>query len=91
MKQRTVKRAIEAWNWIHNNDHHIVGTEWHPTKIGKDGLPARSHLYLQNYHERLRVPEALVDEVWNQIEPNKRKFDSRMYALKRKAKSMVTS
>lgn len=87
MKQITVKRAVEALHWLHNNEHHIVGTE--NSKIGADGKLTFSHVYYQNYHEKLRVPYALCQEVGKYIRPNKRKFDTRMYALTPKGRQLV--
>lgn len=90
VKQYTVKRAVEAWNWIHNNEHHIVGTDYSKTRLDDDGHPLRIAMYFQNYHEKMRVPERLCSEVFAQIRPNKRKFDSRMFALRPKARDAVT-
>lgn len=81
MKQRTVKRAVEALNWLHNNPHHIAGKDFHPTKRDENGRKVVTHFYYQNYHERMRVPVALAAEVAKYIRPNTRKFDTRMFAL----------
>ncbi len=90
MKQITVKRVVEALYWIHNNEHHIVGTEFHPTKKDENGRDVTTHVYFQNHFEKLRVPQSLVAEVFSFIRPNRRKFDTRMYALTRAAKIQVS-
>lgn len=86
MKQRTVKRAVEALYWLHNNEHHIAGVE-NADRV--DGKMVFSHAYYQNYHEKLRVPYALCEEVHKYIRPNKRKFDTRMYALTKAGRQLV--
>ena len=86
MKQFTVKRAVEAWNWLHNNEHHIVGVEhyepYDPDKKAKA-------VYFQNHHMKMRVPQELVEEVMDNIKSNTRKFDTRMYMLKPAAKRKI--
>lgn len=89
MKQKTVKTAIEAWHWINNNAHQEVGTEYHATKLDGEGLPLRTHMFFKNYFETMRVPEALCSEVFSMIAPNKRAFDTRMFALKAGAKRAI--
>lgn len=85
MKQRTVKRGVEALYWINNNSHHEVGLEFN-----KDNV--ETHQYFKNYHEKIRVPIGLMrEEVSPYIRPNKRKFDTRMFALTAKGKNMVES
>jgi len=87
--QITVKRAVEAWNWIHNNAHEEVGTEYHARKCDSDGAPLRTHVYFKNYHDIMRVPESLVDEVMTGVRTNRRKFDTRMFALTAKARERI--
>ena len=89
MKQITVKRAVDALSWVDTNPHHIVGTEFHETKRDEDGREIPTHLYLQNYHEKLRVPVDLWRQVAKHIRPNKRPFDTRMYAVTRAGKALV--
>lgn len=86
MTQITVSTAVEAFKWIDQNAHHIVGTEWHPTKRDEKGRQVRTHIFLKNYHDTLRIPERVVSEVFAGIRPNKRAFDTRMYALTRKTR-----
>lgn len=83
MKQITIKRAVEALYWIHNNAHHEVGTDYHPV------TGEATHIYYRNYHEKMRVPMALTAEVGKFIRPNKRKFDTRMFALTQAGKMRV--
>lgn len=90
-EQRTVKRAVEALYWLHHNEHHIVMTEWPKSMpLHKQTMENKSHISFANYHERIRVPTALCAEVFKHICPNKRKFDTRMYALTRKGREMVS-
>ena len=85
MKQFTVKRAVEAWKWIHNNAHHEAGYEYHPITT------ELTHVFFRNHHEKMRVPAQLYrDEVSKGVTPNKRAFDTRMFALTRAAKMQVT-
>lgn len=79
MAQRTVKRAVEALYWLHNNAHHEAGWE----EGGK-------HFFYRNYHDKLRVPAALMPEVSKYVRPNKRAFDTRMFALTRAGRLLVT-
>jgi hypothetical protein len=83
VKQQTAKRAVEAWHWLHNNAHHHVGTDFRP-----DGTTRA--VWFKNHHEMMRVPETLLDEVFAGLTPNKRAFDTRMYALTSAAKRKVT-
>lgn len=89
MKQKTVKRAVEAWYWIRNNAHEEVGSVYHHSKKDEKGLPVRTHVYFKNYHEVMKVPESLVSEVFAGIVPNRAKFDTRMYALTKKSRLAV--
>lgn len=89
MTQITVGRAVEAWNWIYNNSHEEVGTVYHPRKCDGEGRPLRTHVYFKNYHDTMRVPDALLDEVMAGLRPNTRKFDTRMYALKPNARRAI--
>lgn len=88
MKQVTVKSALEAWKWIHNNGHYEVGLEY---KTDKNGLDTNEILavFFRNHQEKMRVPAKLREEVFSQIQPNTRKFDTRMYALKPTALELV--
>jgi len=81
--QHTVKRAVEAWHWILNNEHHFVGTEFR-----KDGTTLA--VFMKNYHHKMRIPEKLIREVMSGIRANTRPFDSRMYMLTPEAKRKVT-
>lgn len=85
MKQRTAKRAVEAWHWLHNNPHHIVGTEFND-----DSEQSTKAVFFQNHHDKLRVPAALLPEVMAGIKPNTRAFDTRMYMLRPAARRAVT-
>lgn len=89
MAQITAQRAVEAWHWIANNPHEEVGTEYHDTKVDGQGHPVRTHIYMRNYHDKLRIPEALIAEVFAGIMPNRRKFDTRMYALRKSARERI--
>lgn len=89
MKQITVKRAIEALNWIHNNAHEEVGTVYHPHKMDENGFPLKTHMYFRNHFETMRVPQELCAEVFSMIRPNRRKFDTRMFALRRAARLRI--
>lgn len=88
MKQITAKRAIEALYWLHNNAHHEVGCEW-PRDKPNAPVGEHTHIFYRNHLEKLRVPIALMPEVSKHIRPNKRKFDTRMYALTRSGREMV--
>jgi len=90
MTQRTAKRLVEALYWIHNNAHHEVGTEYHPTKCDDEGRALKTHMFFRNHHDTSRVPVAMLPELFKLIRPNKRAFDTRMYALTRKGRLMVT-
>lgn len=81
-KQVTVKRAVEAWHWIANNPHHIVGTEYN----SKGDV---THIFFKNYFDTMRVPTKLLKEFWSGVKTNTRKFDTRMYALKPNARHSV--
>lgn len=90
MKQITVKRAVEALYWLHNNAHFEAGAEFHPTKVDDKGRPLATHMFYRNNFEKLRVPAALMTEVSKYIRPNTRPFDTRMFALTRAGKMLVT-
>lgn len=90
MKQTTVKRVIEALHWIHNNEHNSVYLEWPRNMAERDKtVQNASHITLANHHERLRIPDSLRADVWRYIAPNKRPFDTRMYAVTRRGLKLV--
>jgi hypothetical protein len=85
MKQFTARTLYDALFWIHTNEHHESGVEFHP-RTGKE-----SHIYYKNCHEKLRVP---LDAPWARqffmmIRSNRRAHDDRMYALTPKAKKIL--
>lgn len=84
MKQRTAKSVVEALDWIHNNAHPEVGTDYHPVRGDE-----MTHVYFKNYFEKMRIPIDMYPEVSKLIRPNKRAFDTRMFALTRKGRSML--
>ena len=71
MAQRTAKTIVEVLTWLHENDHHEVGVE----------QPKETHAYYKNYHDILRVPIPLIVQCQPYFRPNRRKFDTRMFAL----------
>ncbi len=89
MKQRTVKCAVEAWHWIANNPHNEVGLEFRTDAAGRECEDIIA-IFFRNYHEKLRVPEKLRKEVMAGLMPNRRKFDTRMYALRKHARLAVS-
>jgi hypothetical protein len=90
MKQRTVKTAVEALTWLHNNPHHIAGVEWSPRlPVSEHNEKNWSHAYYANYHEKIRIPAALCKEVHKHIKSNTRPFDTRMYMLTRSGKALI--
>ena len=81
MTQRTAKRAVEALYWLHNNEHHEVGTDWNGDYL--------THVWFRNHFDKLRVPADLAAEMWKHVKLNTRKFDTRMYALKPSGKRLI--
>lgn len=82
MKQITVKTVEQALAWIDTNAHHKAEIEGHEFGV----KPGYTHQTLSNYHERMRIPVAIHQQMIDLIEPNKREFDSRMFALTRKGR-----
>lgn len=83
LKQKTMKTVEDVLLWIHTNEHHIVGGEY------KDGAPFEAgptHHYYQNHFEKMRVPAKLFEELKHLLQPNKRAFDTRMFALTKEGK-----
>jgi hypothetical protein len=83
MKQVTAKGPIQVLEWIDTQPHHFVGCEFDKS------IPCLykvTHTVLKNYHEKLRVPIGIWESLWEQIELNRRPFDSRMHALTRKGR-----
>lgn len=89
MKQLTVKRAVEAWYWIANNEHFEVGTEYSKNRKDDEGRPAVVAIFFRNHHEKMRVPDSLRREVFAGIKPNRRAFDTRMFSLTKAAKLRI--
>lgn len=83
MKQITVKTAEQALDWMHKNPHHEVGTIY-----GADGQ-TRTHIFVRNHFEIIRIPERLVSRVFRLTQPNHREFDSRMYALTKHGRAVL--
>lgn len=90
MKQITVKTAVEALTWLHNNPHHIAGVEWSPRlHPSEHTIKNWSHQYYVNHHEKIRIPADIYPNVAKYIRPNTRKFDTRMYMLTRSGKALI--
>lgn len=87
MRQFTAKRLVEALYWLDNNAHHEAGVEF---KNDRDPFDKWTHSYFRNYHEKLRVPRHLDAEVRKYIRPNRRKFDTRMFAVTTAGKRMIS-
>lgn len=89
MTQTTVKSVNEALAWIHGNEHHDVGWEWANGRSKETGLfelGEETHLVMKSRQHKLRIPKNLARMVWKYIEPNRRPFDTRMYALTKTGK-----
>lgn len=90
MKQITPKRLVEALYWLHNNPHHHVGIEWpRSMPASEQTMENWSHHFYANYHEKLRIPAILCEDLYKYVVPNKRKFDTRMFALTRAGKALI--
>ena len=90
MKQRTVKTAVEALTWLHNNEHQFAGYEWPRSMPEREQTMENwSRFFYANHHEKIRVPAALLVEVIKYTRPNMRKFFTRPYMLTRAGKALI--
>lgn len=82
MKTTTVKTVEQVLLWIDSHDHHFFDThyrrgQWRNGERIANDEP--SHAVLAGHHERIRIPIEIYKQIGEKMEPNPRKFDTRMF------------
>lgn len=84
MRQKTAKTIEDALRWIHDNEHHKITRE-------EGNFHRTTHIRLENYFERMRIPAAIwkIIGVRHWIFPNQRPYDTRMYGLTKQGRQYL--
>lgn len=75
LKQTTARHIAFVRCWIETTPHHKAYAEY--AKGAVEGRDPPTHMVLENYHERLRVPVELWAACY--VIPAQSEFDNRMY------------
>ncbi len=87
MAQFTARDLHDALDWIHTNEHHESGLEY-----TEDGLRCVAVWYRNHFDKmRIRIDSEFSNRFHKLIGPNRRPFDTRMYALTTQGKRVLTN